>query len=130
MRRNSLMPPQTQASVCRIISASLSSSSLKRQRPPSISPVATGTGVKRASRAWLSMSSGPNGSSIRLAPDLDLDRGEALADIAGDFLAEHVRRLAGKVVAAAGISGHAVGARGAEIFVERQLRRTGVAVPE
>ena len=65
MRRNSVIPPHTAASVCKIAAASLSNSSLKRQRPASISPVATGTGVRCASRAWLSMSSGLNGSSIQ-----------------------------------------------------------------
>src|ERR1700731_3259874 len=65
-----------------------------------------------------------------LAPDLDLDRAEALADVSRHFLAEHLRRLAGEVVATAGVSRHRVGARRAEIFVERQLGGARVAVPE
>src|SRR6266446_8057450 len=58
-------PPHTRASVCRICAAPLSRISLKCQRPVPISPVATVTRVSFARRAWLSISSGKNGSSIQ-----------------------------------------------------------------
>src|SRR6266545_2401571 len=63
--RNSVTPPQTQASGCPIDAARRVTSSLKRHLPASSSPVAIGMAVSVARRSWLLMSSGENGSSIQ-----------------------------------------------------------------
>src|SRR2546430_1952789 len=65
-----------------------------------------------------------------MAADLDLHRLEAELDVGRELGAELPRRLAGQVVAAAGIGGHAIGADGAEELVEWQPGGARVAVPE
>ena len=63
--RHSVMPPQTAASDWRIRAPLASINSLKRQRPASISPVATLILVRRARAACKSIASGEKGSSIQ-----------------------------------------------------------------
>ena len=63
IRLNSLIPPHTAASACKIPAPPTSTNSLNRQRPTSISPVAIVIDVLLAKRACKSMASGENGSS-------------------------------------------------------------------
>ena len=178
MRWNSVMPPQTAASVCKTAAACRVRSWKWRHRPASISPVATLIGVRRASRAWFSMSSGPNGSSIQygfqdsnrltasravgrsrhalLASSiastsgptaertaaralvfglgrpayLRLHRTEAKFKVGLHLGTRIVRSFAVQVVSAAGVGGHGICRRGAEIFPERLSDGAYIKIPQ